>query len=186
MIIDCPLESNQIYLRSLELSDATITYASWLSDPEVLKYLEVRFSPPQTPDLLKKFITQCNISADVLLLGIFLNNDRRHIGNIKLGPVDWNHKSADIGLLVGEKSEWGKGLASMAISLVTDYAFSHLRLCKLTASCYADNEGSLKAFLRAGYAMEGRRRSQWQAGNDRQDSLLIGKINPVLRPTPAE
>lgn len=182
MRLETPLANEAIVLRTLAPDDATTSYLSWLHDPDVNRYLEVRFSPPRSIEDLRAFVTAMSASDDTLLLGVFLSADDRHIGNIKLGPIDRRHSVADIGLLIGDKAEWGKGYATGAISLLSDYAFRSLRLAKLTASCYACNEGSARAFLRAGYAIEGRRLSQWQVGTQRQDGVLLGKVNSAGAP----
>ena len=33
-----------------------------------------------------------------------------HIGNIKIGPIDVNNKSAELSYLIGDKSFWGKDM----------------------------------------------------------------------------
>ena len=173
------LVSDSLILRKLEKNDASERYLSWLSDPDINRYLEVRFAPPRTVDELARFI-ETNNNDSCLMLGIWLRTDRRHIGNIKLGLVDRHHDSAEIGLLIGDKSEWGKGHGSVAINLVAEYAFSRLSIAKLTAGCYADNEGSRRAFLNAGFVEEGRRIAQWLVEGKRQDGVLLGKVNPYL------
>jgi len=94
------------------------------------------------------------------LLGIFLRLDQRYIGNIKLGSIEECHRTADIGLLIDDKTEWGKDRASEAIAALTEYACNQLNIAKLTAGCYTDNEGSRRAFLKIDYVEEGRRISQ--------------------------
>lgn len=180
MIAASPIVENGIYLRSLSLSDATPIYCAWLSDPVITQYLESRFSEAPTVFQLKGFIEQMMVSEDSLLLGIFLVADNRHIGNIKLGPIDWNHYTGDIGLLIGDKSQWGKGYASLAIKLLAQYAFEELKLAKLTAGSYEQNKGSVSAFLKAGFAQEGIRKDQWLVDGRRQDGILLGKVNPIL------
>jgi [ribosomal protein S5]-alanine N-acetyltransferase len=172
--------SKPIVLRTLELGDATPSYLGWLSDPVINAFLEVRFSLPVSVDDLAKFIEETNASLHTLILGIFLYESYTHIGNIKLGPIDWNHKVGDIGFLLGEKNHWGKGYASKAISMLADYAFTELGLAKLTAGCYAENEGSRRALLKAGFVEEGRRKSQWLVGHSRQDGVLMGRTSPSI------
>lgn len=177
MKLDYPLTSENLTLRTLTTADASESYLAWLSDPDVNRYLEVRFLPPCTVDELARFITETNDSVHSLMLGIFLRSNDRHVGNIKLGPIDWHHATGDIGLLIGDKQEWGKGHASIAISLLVEYAFTQLGIAKLTAGCYSENEGSRRAFLKAGFIEEGRRISQWLVGATRQDGILLGKVN---------
>jgi len=177
MRIKTPLCCEHIILRNLETSDATPVYLGWLSDPAINAYLEVRFSPQIKIGDLAEFIDDANGSLHTLMLGIFLQQGSRHIGNIKLGPIDWNHKVGDIGFLLGDKDQWGKGYASKAITLVANYAFKELGLAKLTAGCYAGNEGSRRALLKANFVEEGRRISQWLVANYRQDGILMGLVN---------
>jgi [ribosomal protein S5]-alanine N-acetyltransferase len=176
MLLDQPLRGERLTLKSLSATHASDRYLSWMHDARVTAYLETRFSPPKTTDDLERFIADCNTSTHSLLLGIFVGEE--HIGNIKLGPIDRNHAVGDIGILIGEPSSWGKGYASEAISLLRDHAFAQLGLAKLTAGCYAVNEGSTRAFLRAGFVEEGRRISQWQAGDTRVDGVLLGCVKP--------
>ena len=105
-----------------------------------------------------------------------IGNENRHIGNIKIGPVDWHHRVGDIGLLIGEADCWGQGYASEAISALAAYAFANLGLEKLTAGAYAPNVGCIRAFERAGFKREGIRRSQCQFENNRVDVVLLGSV----------
>ncbi len=174
MRIDYPLRGKRLSLRTLDISDATEKYVSWLSDTETNRYLEVRFSPPRTIQDLAEFINACNEDPNTLLLGIFLNDTDRHIGNIKLGPINRYHRRADIGLVIGEKDAWGRGYASEAIASVSEFALKDLGLEKLSAGCYDGNIGSLRAFLKVGYQEEGRQIQHWEAADRRQDEIHMG------------
>ena len=180
MQLEIPIYSESIFLRSLQPGDATLVYLGWLSDPAINAHLEVRFSPPQSVGGLATLVADLNQSTHTLMLGIFLGEDGGHIGNIKLGPIDWHHQAGDLGFLIGDKEQWGKGYASQAIALLADYAFAHLGLAKLTAGCYAENEGSRRALIKAGFMEEGRRIAQWLVTGRRQDGILLGRVNPNI------
>lgn len=171
---------DQLLLRCLNSNDIGHRYLAWVWDPAVTGQLEVRFTPPSSLNDLRAFVKKTNESEDTLLLGIFLPEPSRHIGNIKLGPINFWHRTADIGLLIGDRDEWGKGWATMAIKAVTDFAFKELGLYKVTASCYSSNKGSWHAFLNAGFKEEGRRDFQYQMGDERVDSILLGRVNSKL------
>jgi ribosomal-protein-alanine N-acetyltransferase len=180
MKIKKPLVGDRLILRSLVNQDVNERYLSWLSDFEVIRHLEIRFSSPGNIEDLGNFINLVNNSADTLMLGMFLRLDGRHIGNIKLGPINSYHANGDIGLLIGERSEWGKGYASDAIKLLSDFAFAELGLIKLTAGCYSSNDGSRRAFLKSGFLEEGRRVAQYIVDDHREDAVLLGKLSPSI------
>src|SRR5262249_39270580 len=114
---------------------------------------------------------------DNVFLAIILKEGDRHIGNIKLGPIQWIHRFADIGLLIGEKDCWGRGYATEAIRLVTDYAFCELNLHKLAAGCYDLNQGSIKAFQKVGFIVEGVRKQRFYYRKSYIDEILLGLVN---------
>ena len=154
MILAAPLETPRLLVRTLEPSDIGSHYLSWLSDPEVIRYMEIRFSPVGNLDELAAFVLSANASKDNLLLGIFQREGHRHVGNIKLGPIHRDHHRAEIGFLIGAKDCWGRGYATEAISAVARYGLDCLNLRKVTAGCYETNVGSARALVKAGFTRE--------------------------------
>jgi ribosomal-protein-alanine N-acetyltransferase len=171
------LTGERIYLRRVRPDDVNETYCRWMNDPEVNKYLESRFSP-HTMASLREYVAGKQGDEKNAFFAIILKQGPRHIGNIKLGPIDTIHRLADIGLMIGEKDCWGQGYASEAIRLVVGYAFGRLNLHKLTAGCYAPNQGSLKAFLKVGFLQEGLRRSHCLCDGKYVDDIQLGLIRP--------
>ena len=169
------IKGQAVYLRQLSRGDASYDYLSWMSDADINCFLESRFNPPKSIFEIEKYIDESAKNPDISLMGIFLNGEDRHIGNIKLGPINHHHKTADLGFLIGDKREWGKGLASQAITLISNFGLTKLKLEKITAGCYAENIGSQKSLLKAGFLHEGRLRSHWLCNGIRQDGLLFGK-----------
>ena len=151
MITDGPIETARLLLRNLTGADVTQRYLSWLNDPEVLRYLEIRFSKVSDLKELGSFVNAVNKSTDTLMLGIFRKDTGQHIGNIKLGPIKFDHARAEIGFLIGDRLSWGAGYASEAIQAVAQFGLERLNLAKIGAGCYETNLGSMKALLKAGF-----------------------------------
>ena len=100
-----------------------------------------------------------------------------HIGNIKLGPINHLHSTGEISLFIGDKACHGKGYGLEVINLLVSWAFSDLCLYKVTASIYQDNEASIKAFKKAGFALEGVLRQEALLSPDsRSDILKFGLL----------
>jgi [ribosomal protein S5]-alanine N-acetyltransferase len=163
----------RIYLREVRETDANDDYYRWLNDPEVNQYLETRYIV-QSKELIKKYIQDKQSSLDEPFFAICLIDNDRHIGNIKLGPINWIHRKADVSLFIGTKDLWGKGYASEAISLISDYAFNILGLNKLKAGAYAENTGSIKAFEKCGFKKEGVFKDDVLFEGELLDSVILG------------
>jgi RimJ/RimL family protein N-acetyltransferase len=167
----------RLYLREIRLSDVGEAYHRWLNDPLVTRYTESRFFP-SSMDALREYVARFQNDRQNLFVAIVLRQDDRHIGNIKLGPINWIHRTGDIGIIIGERDCWGHGYASEAIRLLTDYAFGMLNLRRVTAGCYATNVGSYKAFLKAGWREESVRPRQYWSEGAYVDEILLGLERP--------
>jgi ribosomal-protein-alanine N-acetyltransferase len=179
MILRKPVIGRRILLRDLRPGDVNARYRRWMNDREVNRYLESRLRRHSLKEL-GEFVRTMRNSPDNLLLAIVLK-EGGHIGNIKLGPIDGFHRSGSIGLLIGEKDCWGQGYAAEAIRLISGYAFKTLKLHRLTAGIYANNTGSLKAFVRAGWFKEATERKSRRYGRGYIDAFKMARLNPSRR-----
>jgi [ribosomal protein S5]-alanine N-acetyltransferase len=171
---------NPLKLKLLSVEDISGDYLSWMNDPDVTQFLEARWYS-YTTERLKEYVNIVNKSQDNYLFGIFL--DDKHIGNIKIGNVNI-HKCADLGLLIGSKSEWGRGYGTLAIQLATDYAFNELNLNKLIACVYEENIASYKAFIKSGYTEVGRYKRHVLYKGKYIDVILLEKLKQNLSHQP--
>lgn len=170
------IEGVNICLRGVCSSDANANYCSWMNDTEVTQYLESRFYP-HSVESIASYISQVNASSDSVLFAIVVKDKDIHIGNIKVGSINWIHRYADVGILVGAKAYWGKGFATEAIKLMVDYAFKKLNLHRLEAGCYSNNIASIKAFKNAGFTEEGRLKERYFWHGEYVDRVCLGIVS---------
>jgi len=163
-----------VLIRALLPEDGNETYAGWMNDQGIVEYTESRFAS-HTPDDLKRYIQGVRSDSLSHMWAICDVVTGIHVGNIKLGPVNTDHQFGDIGLIIGERSAWGRGFATEAISLVCDFAFKQLRLHKVTASMYEENVGSTRAFEKAGFIIEGTRTSQYLLNDHYTELVMVGR-----------
>jgi len=172
------LSGKRILLKKLTVSDVSDAYHRWMNDPEINQYMESRFFPSSLEDL-KANVEKIADSQDNFFFAILTNENRKHIGNIKLGPVNWIHRRADIGIIIGDKNSWGRGYGSDAIEAICSFAFRNLNLHKLTAGGYVSNVASYKAFKKCQFQLEGTRKCHAFCNGQYADTLLLGLINPL-------
>ena len=137
----------KLRLRRLSKGDINQTYLGWLNDAKVTKYMVTKSS---TLEQLNAFYWHVSNSYDNVIFAIIDNKTDKHIGNIKIGSIDWKGKTAAIGIMIGEKSYWNQGYGTQAIRMATDKATRFL-LHTVFAGIEDENIGSIKACKKVGY-----------------------------------
>ncbi len=154
MKITQPIPSGKtVYLRPLDVKDVTDAYVRWMNDPDVIRSMASRGKSYSRAEL-ESYVATRSADPNTLFLAIVLKSTDQHIGNIKVGPIDWQESVGDVGIMIGEKSCWGKGYGTEAIGLLADYALHVLGIRRLTAGYFSGNQGSLNAFLKNDFKID--------------------------------
>ncbi len=169
------IEGNRLYLREVRESDINENYCRWLNDHEVNQYLESRFSP-YSEDMIRSYLREMTDDPNSVFMAMIHKKTKTHIGNIRIGYINWLHRFADVSLIIGEKRFWKRGYGTEAIKLAVEYAFNTLDLRRLTAGIYANNIGSIKAFKKAGFLEEGIQKEHRFCHGAYVDEVLLGII----------
>ena len=148
------IKNDRIGFRSISLKENDVSkYLDWVNNGLITEYLEsLKF--PISEDQLLKFISNQNESPNVAFFGVHDIKNDEWIGNVKLGPIDWIHRKAYYGRLIGNSDYWGKGIGTDISKLITSYAFNNLNLNKVYAGAVANNIGSIKSNEKAGLKIE--------------------------------
>ena len=162
-----------ILLKVLQPKDVATPYVDWLNDYNVTRYTEQKYVT-HTLESTRNFVRQKYFSENELLFGIFF--DETHIGNIKLGPIKFHHLSAEVSYFIGEKEFWGKGIATICVHTIVQFAVIKLGLKKINAGYYENNIGSEKVLERCGFVVEGVRNSDVIFEEKRINSVLVGYV----------
>ena len=168
------IKGKKIFLRPLREDDCNKKYLKWLNDLDVNQFLETRWNK-QNIKSIKKFVSEINRSNDSYIFGIINKETKEHIGNIKIGDINFFHKSAEIGYFIGEKENWGKGFSTEAIKLISNYCFKKLKLKYVKAIVYENNIGSIKALKKNGYSIDGNFLNKIVYKNKRGNELSLSK-----------
>jgi [ribosomal protein S5]-alanine N-acetyltransferase len=173
-----------VTLRLVTLADCTPTYVAWLNDPAVNRHLETRWQV-QSLESVTAFVQEHLNAPFSYLFAILENANGRHIGNIKIGPINPHHLCADISYFLGERSTWGRGCSTEAIGLVVDLGFSRLDLHRIQAGVYSGNGASRRALEKAGFRPEGMWRRQLRVPEGWEDHLFYGILREEWETKPA-
>ena len=170
------MSNNQIYLKELDLDNFNDEYVSSHKEEHAVFYS--RSHRIFTKENLIDEFLRGKENKTIYHYGIFFSENNKLIGVIKLGIINWTNQSSDMITFIGDKNYLGKGLAIEAIKLGNEIAFETHGLKKLYGGMYRDNVGSVKAYLKANWIIEGILKDHYLVDGKPQDRILVACFNP--------
>lgn len=152
------ISGKRIRLRALDRSDLPAAVA-WLNDPDVTENL-LHDTPLSldAEELWYQEMLKKPVEERVLAIDLKATEGWRHIGTTGLHHVDWKNRIGEFGIMIGEKSQWGKGLGYEATMLLLRFGFNTLNLNKIFLYAIETNDRGLHVYEKAGFVHEGRLR----------------------------
>ncbi len=136
-------------LRTLLHDENFENYYSWIKDPAKFNFIESAKTNYQLSELIS-FVNLCNESPNIILLGIFDSLKDLHVGNIKFEIIN-NTKIAYFGILIGEDSYRGIGLAQLVMRKSFIWIKKCLEINKIILGVNRSNQQAIKAYKKFGF-----------------------------------
>ena len=164
-------------IRSYERydKDALVKYAN---NDKISKNLRDSFPFPYTEKDAQAWITAATNQNPETNFVIANNNEL--IGGIGLMfQPDVYRFSAEIGYWIAEPF-WGKGIASLALTALSKYAFEQFGLNRIFAGVFQGNRASMRVLEKSGFKLEGRLRNAVYKNNQFKDQLMYSILREDL------
>jgi diamine N-acetyltransferase len=146
-------------------------YLRWINDFEVSRTL--MGWQPMTMEAEEDWYNEVARSQSHRLFTVYEKESLRPVGGVGLHDINLRHSTAEMGLMIGEKSCWGKGYGTEATRLMLDYGFNGLSLHNIMLRVHSHNERGIRAYRRAGFKEIGRQREAFRLGGRAWDVIYM-------------
>jgi RimJ/RimL family protein N-acetyltransferase len=173
------LHGERVRLRPIERDDLP-RFVAWFADPEVRAHLALflPLSRAQEERWYESTLAQPQ-EEQPFAIDARLDEARwQHVGAAGLQNLQWRNRGTEIGLVVGDRSFWGKGLGTEATALLVRFAFDTLNLHRVALRVYEDNAPARRVYEKVGFVLEGRQRD----GDFREGRYRDVLLYSILRP----
>jgi RimJ/RimL family protein N-acetyltransferase len=162
-----------IRLRGAERSDLP-QFVSWLNDPDVIQNLVI-YAPLSMADEESWFegLRARPVDERPLVIEAQQNGDWVMIGNCGFHNIDWRCRSAEVGIFIGNKSYWNQGYGTQVMKLLVQHGFETLNLNRIMLDVYETNPRAIRAYQKAGFVHEGRKRQANYQNGEYCDVLIM-------------
>jgi RimJ/RimL family protein N-acetyltransferase len=170
-----PLFDDAVTLRLFELGDATALSIA-CRDPEISRwtFMPEQLSVPQAKEWIER-AHEALQRAHSLRLAIIDNDDDALLGQIGVGRLNWEQQVGEIFYWLAAPAR-GRGVATRAARLVTDWSFTALNLARLEIIVDPRNDASQRVALAAGFTREGVLRSYQRFKDGRMDAVMFSRL----------
>lgn len=143
------LETKRLILKPLNTHFLSLEYVHWMNDEKVNRYLES--GGDYTIEKLTAYLKEVEDNPKYFW-AIELKSSGKHIGNIKIDPINPNDLIGEYGILIGDKNYWGLGLAKESSIEVINFCFKKLRLKKIELGVLKENNIAISLYKKLGFS----------------------------------
>jgi RimJ/RimL family protein N-acetyltransferase len=103
------------------------------------------------------------------------------IGFVQIAGMNSVHRSAEIGIRIGEEKNRGQGFGAEALRLAVEFCWNHLNLNRVQLTVFKYNLRAISAYQAAGFRKEGRMRRAAFIGGEWVDLILMAALRPAQK-----
>ncbi|MGE7023021.1 GNAT family N-acetyltransferase [Solibacillus cecembensis] len=172
------LQTERLNLREIELEDAADIYNVFSND-EVTKYYGMKTF--DTIEQAEKLIEAFAISFQEkrgIRWGIEIKGKAGLIGTIGFNLWSPAHRRAEVGYEV-HPDFWRTGYTSEALKKIVEYGLQEMKLTRIGAVVFLENEASNQLLLNQGFEKEGQLKNYMYQNNKAHDVTMYSKIPKI-------
>ena len=163
------LLGDRIYLSPRNIEDVE-KFTEWMNDFEVTDYTG-RSGEIMSFQGEKKYLEE-NLNPEATFSIITLDGDKL-IGTVGLEKINHLHRTATLGIFIGDKEYLSKGYGTEAIRLLLDYGFNYMNLHSVRLSLMSFNQRALKCYQKCGFKETGRIRENKFINGNYYDTICM-------------
>lgn len=166
----------RIRLRRPERDDLPL-FVDWLNDPEVRAGISMYLpmSMGEEEQWYERNLAR-PLEERQLTVDMRDGDGWRTIGSTSFFDFDWRNRSAEFGIMIGDKTAWNQGYGTEATELMLDHAFGTLNLHRVLLRVYDFNRRAIRAYEKAGFVLEGTLREDSYVNGEYIDTHLMGVL----------
>lgn len=132
-----------------------------------------------TEDGVRDWLSSLASRDDRADWAILRAEDGEHIGEAVLNDLDEDNRSAGFRIALGAPRWFGRGYGTEATRAVLDHAFGTAGLHRVELEVFAFNPRAQRAYEKAGFVTEGRRRDALLWEGEWVDAIVMGCLAHV-------
>ncbi|MBI2868637.1 MAG: GNAT family N-acetyltransferase [Chloroflexi bacterium] len=154
MLTEPVITGEKVRLRDKKLSDAHNDY-TWQVDTELARLDAAAPAGVSFQAYLLDYAHQLRFPGSSRRIFAIETRDQRHIGNCSYYNIDRRRRTAELGIMIGDRDFWGKGYGADAVRALLGYVFSETDLRHIYLKTLEWNYRAQRCFAGCGFVLGG-------------------------------
>lgn len=172
------LQGQKVYLSPMNTCDYA-KYTEWINDLNVAVRLGEVASMNLNEEGEKEALEK--MAKEGYNFAIINKTDDCLIGNISLMNINQIHRTAEVGLFIGDAENRSKGYGSEAMELALCYGFKILNLNNILLNVFSFNKNAHAMYKKVGFKEIGRRRKSYFYNNQYYDVVFMDILSEEFK-----
>jgi len=170
------IHGDLVELRATERADLP-NYVPWLNDEETMAY----FGSYEPASLAgeERWYEEEGKNPATRNYAVYYQDE--HVGGAGFAHLDFRNRSAEVGLFIGRKDLWDKGLGQDILRALLRHGFEQLNLHRIYLRVFAENARAVRCYEKAGFRHEGRQRDLYFRHGRYHDLLFMSVLEDEYR-----
>lgn len=163
------IEGDNVFLSPMNGDDFEV-YTKWINDLTTSSCLgnsSVIYSLAKEKELLEGMVKNGHNFAIVLKEG------EKLLGNASISNIKQIHRTAEVGLFIGDEENRGKGYGTEALELLLCYGFKILNLNNIMLKVFSFNTRAIKSYEKVGFKEFGKRTNSYFLNGTYHDEIYM-------------
>lgn len=165
-------EKFSLEMRIIEKNDI-FAWEKWWNDEKIYQYMQTE---QWSADDAKNFWNFLYYNLHILPLSIVEKKSKQVLGYISLKISKKNTSVASMGIVLGEKDIWNKGIGEKVVQEILSTAKNELGIQKISIDCFAENFAAQKLYEKCGFEKIGISKKFYKKNGKFFDALLYEKV----------
>jgi RimJ/RimL family protein N-acetyltransferase len=183
MLVDVPLEvlTPRLVVRCYRAGDGPALHAAAIRNRSHLARFEagnilLTGDTEERGEILARVLHARWVSRDAFFAGAFLRDTGGFVGQVYLGPTNWELPAFEVGYMADCQHE-GEGFATEAVTAILGMAFDHMGAHRISLRTDQTNTRSRLVAQRCGFMLEGQlRQAHRQSDGSFSSEYLYGLL----------
>lgn len=174
------IEGSRFKLKSFNEKYITDKYVNWLKNKAINKVI-VKAEPDITLSEIDRYCRKLMDSEYDYFFAIVMDKNGQHIGNVRIGPIDYKKNETKFGMMIGNTDYHGQGIGSEAVSLCVKFCFNELKINKIVLEVLEFNKAAIRIYEKNGFETEKMLPNLIYNNGEYMSARIMAVTNPEMR-----